>query len=659
MHFVRYAAMFCISALASSQISAQVLTRPNAGFNTAEAIQVFSTDTTQNPPYFLLSSLSAQDVDGDGKTDLLVTGQNSVSNPLPLVTTLLRNTGNKNFQLVKGSNSSYCLPHYILPPSGSSAPPFCTLADLNHDGMQDKIFAGEYVNASNPSEVDYPYINVEYATGAGTYSSPVKYVLGGKGFYITSIATGDFNGDGQTDIAVLRIPQNPSPGSSLLIADVVLLLSDAQGGFTISATYNTGVFRNGSSLFPQLVSLDLNSDNKADVIVYDGTGDSNVGVLFGSTNGLTRQPDIPVQNTNFDIQAAGDFNHDGYGDILVNEADGAHVLCGGPGGAIYGYFSRDQLLAVSERSALFAESVGVADDFNHDGLVDVAISNGTDITVFLQQSNGSFSLLRQYAAGGLSLIAADFDGDGNLDLASGGNPVNILYGSANGSFNAPPVSSNFGTAGPVVSADFNRDGIPDIASAWAGKCTPTGCSNFVSIFAGSGQGWFLPPQSYSVQIAVSGIAAGDLNGDGITDLVIIGRNPPLSDTRDTAVLLGNADGTFSPAKAYTLGIGGDGSVILRDMNNDGKLDLIVGGGIAFGNGNGTFASVTAQGTGQIADLNHDGNLDMLAVAGSGVTEHLGDGHGNFYVNSDCCSSMQHVLPGIFSCNRRSQRRWHP
>ena len=74
--------------------------------------------------------------------------------------------------------------------------------------------------------------------------------------------------------------------------------------------------------------------------------------------------------------------------------------------------------------------------------------------------------------------------------------------------------------------------------------------------------------------------AGDLNHDGNIDLVAVYYG---AGTPDTAVLLGKGDGTFLAAKGYTLGTQGNGTLYLRDMDNDGNLDLVTNVGIAYGN----------------------------------------------------------------------------
>src|ERR1700739_272801 len=230
---VRFCTTSCL-VFVSALATAQVLTKSNSGLTTPEYVQVLAHSSGSIPlPY--LTSLSAQDVNGDGKPDLLTTGIDPLSNPVAITSTLLRNAGSENFTQVFGNNSSYCQPVPAYAVAANTVAPFCTLADLNGDGLPDKIFAGEYPNASNPGQVDYPYIKVEYASGRGTWAAPVKYGIGGRGLYIASVATGDFNGDGRTDIAVLELSQTPTGYPALVYGNVYVLWGNAGGSFTLSA----------------------------------------------------------------------------------------------------------------------------------------------------------------------------------------------------------------------------------------------------------------------------------------------------------------------------------------------------------------------------------------------------------------------------------------
>jgi hypothetical protein len=154
------------------------------------------------------------------------------------------------------------------------------------------------------------------------------------------------------------------------------------------------------------------------------------------------------------------------------------------------------------------------------------------------------------------------------------------------------------------------------------------------------------------------IAAGDLNHDGILDLVVV--NSFAGDAADTSVLLGNADGTFQAARNYTLGsLSND--VVLSDVNKDGKLDLVTSGGVALGKGDGTFAalkpfpgfSYDATQHFAVADVNGDGKLDVVLADSfdfGGCSNEfqvlLGDGKGGFTVGQNILNEVGSTITSI-------------
>ena len=172
-------------------------------------------------------------------------------------------------------------------------------------------------------------------------------------------------------------------------------------------------------------------------------------------------------------------------------------------------------------------------------------------------------------------------------------------------------------------ADFNHDGIPDLA-----VLTASG----VSIYLGNGKGGFLPPSTYAVPSESDGLTVADVNGDGKLDLLV--GNP----YGDVLVLLGNGDGTFRPYHEANQAI----ELAVADLTGNGSKDIIYADQgldrvvVDYGAGN---SSVLAnQSTGllepgavALADLNGDGIPDLI-VANSGSNNVLiypGLGNGQF------------------------------
>jgi hypothetical protein len=225
-----------------------------------------------------------------------------------------------------------------------------------------------------------------------------------------------------------------------------------------------------------------------------------------------------------------------------------------------------------------------------------------------------------------SIASGDFNRDGNLDLAIVSNKISVLLGNANGTFRPPVNYMPQGVGVSIVSADLNGDGILDLAVAALE-------TNKVEVLLGNGDGTFKAPIASTTTGFPSFLAVGDFNGDHKLDLAIV-------DYPYISVLLGNGDGTFQSPADYSSFVGGH-ELAVGDFNNDHNQDLIVvgyggsfGAGLFLGNGDGTLQSpinyslpYTAENV-ALADLNHDGNLDaVIADMLDGVTVLLGDGKG--------------------------------
>ncbi|MBA3543648.1 MAG: VCBS repeat-containing protein [Chthoniobacterales bacterium] len=175
-----------------------------------------------------------------------------------------------------------------------------------------------------------------------------------------------------------------------------------------------------------------------------------------------------------------------------------------------------------------------------------------------------------------------------------------------------------------IAADLNGDGKLDLAGTGA---------NAASVMLNKGDGTFQPKIDYPVVGQVQDLAAGDFNGDGKTDLVVTINTPQNS----LSLLTGNGNGTFNAAVNFPNTSGFDSpSIVATDLNNDGKLDVVIAHQIAcytapciaartisalLGNGNGTFQPTREidVGTGMsriaVGDFNRDGKKD-LAICGS-------------------------------------------
>ena len=191
--------------------------------------------------------------------------------------------------------------------------------------------------------------------------------------------------------------------------------------------------------------------------------------------------------------------------------------------------------------------------------------------------------------------------------------MTVLLGNGNGTFRAPVAYDAGVRPYAVVSGDFNGDGVLDLAVGASGDAA-TQQPATVAVFLGQGDGTFQPAQ-YIVIGDSGAIAVGDVNGDGILDLVV-------TTSSAVVILTGAGDGTFQQA-AFPIDSGAS-SVALADIDRDGNADLVIAhskGDMSYllGNGDGTFQSETHFPGGAspawtaIADFNGDGKPD-LAVA---------------------------------------------
>jgi hypothetical protein len=281
-------------------------------------------------------------------------------------------------------------------------------------------------------------------------------------------------------------------------------------------------------------------------------------------------------------------------------------------------------------------------DFNHDGHLDLAVSNNASNTldIYLGQGDGTFSAPTSYPLGAYSqqIALADFDHDGNLDLAiaiSGANNITVYRGDGSGRFTLAGQFPTLPRPLSVAVGDFDGDGALDIA-------TQSLDANSVSVLWGDGSGGFSSRSDFAVGDFPNFVVAADLNGDSLPDLVTTNHN---SDT--VSVLLSLGARQFRPALSIPVGRGPD-SVAAADFNRDGRVDLAVTANLAnevdilLGTGDGSFRATTPltgidQGPHMIVaeDVNGDGIPDLLFDNNSSPIDFrtlsiaLGDGAGGF------------------------------
>jgi hypothetical protein len=560
--------------------------------------------------------------------------------------------------------------------------------DFNGDGIPDIAVTG--FACSNGQGYPQNSIAVYIGNGDGTFKAPVYY-QGGPCPY--EVVVGHVRGNNTPeDLVVVDAGQGNN---------ITVLLGNGDG--TFQAPITAASFIGGITA---VAIADFNGDAKPDLAVaaWGGSGETGgnlntVAILLGNGDGTFQAPTHFVSLNNPYAIAVGDFNNDGKIDIVLMNPEGLYLSRGnGDGTFLPASIILEEpstLISVNPPGPILNGPVSfLVADFNDDGNLDIAADiDGARIDVLLGTGTGNFALTPPYLItaheigfGGGQIATAKLTNSGKLDLviATGyGGTAVILKGNGDGIFQSPIIYPlpEYNDASLIL-ADVNGDGQIDIVTGSQGGSL-NGDPNYLTVLLNRGNGNFgaLPPLFSVIAAGYNnadptnpvGVELADLTGNGKLDVITTNftlpaepltngqvPTPPTINTTtnqvDThgsiSVLTGNGDGTFQNEKQFYVG-GRPLAVKAGDLTGDGKRDLAVVNAfsntlsILKGNGDRTFqAAITIPvGTNPtslvIADFNGDGKPDIALT-------NLVDNNVSVLINQSVPGSLNFKTPVTYA-----------
>ncbi len=566
--------------------------------------------------------------------------------------------------------------------------------DTNNDGFDDIVIGAPFYSTI---QAEAGQVVVVHGAPSLVGSIPVKlpYTVAGARFGWSVSGAGDINSDGYADIVV------GAPNAGVQNRGMYGVHLGSAAGVQSQATYFGATLAEGKEGYIVRGAGDLNDDGFDDIIVGAPFYNNSIGkvrVHPGSSSGMVTTGAFNIHGVQANAQfgwaiaGIGDYNADGKNDFMVG-APGYSVGPNVTGAAfIYSGITSPSspgwmvMYEGGQTGGRFGSSIAGLKDVNRDGLADLLIGatnwSGTQslggaafvyhgaTTEIVNVVPGAYGPGSQFLLGSTVSSAGDVNGDGYSDVvASGGyqKPFYVYYGSPSGITWSAPSTRSIGTYISMVSTagDINGDGYSDIIVSDNLYENGQQYEGAVFIYYGSASGIAATPavtiegNAFSARMGTSVACAGDINNDGFSDVVIGCHGYTNGQTEEgraliyygsaTGLILGTP-GILEENQAYAgfgYSVSGAG-----DVNGDGFSDIVIGAPLYDNGQNGEgafwiyFGSATGIGTtGQRHEV--DIELNGLGTYVSGAGDVNGDGYSDVAVSAMKSPNTQIVEGNVY------------